>query len=99
MPILTEQAAIAKVNQIIGQAGLGPEYRVYQVQASRFGWVMYWTPPGKDKELTYSSPYLVNRNGIVKEWNDVANRYRINPRDSKSVLNAFVRETETSLRN
>jgi len=99
MPLLTEQAAIAKVNQIISQAGLGPEFRVYQTQAGRFGWIFYWSPPGKDKELTYASPYLCHRNGIVKEWNDVAHRYRLNPKDTKSVINAFVREAETRIRN
>jgi hypothetical protein len=98
MPIITEQQAIAKVNNIINQSSLGPEFRVYSVQAGRFGWICYWNPPGKEKVLTYASPYLVHREGRVMEWNDVAARHRLNPKDTKQVINAFVRECETKIR-
>jgi hypothetical protein len=95
--LLTEQQAIAKVNQIVSQSGLGPEYRVYKVRAASWGWLMEWMPPAPDKALYGSSPYLIHKNGYVKELNDVAWRNRLGLGDIDAIALAFKREAETRI--
>ena len=98
---ITEQMAISKVNKIIAQTGLGVEYRVFSVREAKFGWLMYWIPKGnQEKEIAGSGPYMVSRkNGIVKEFVEVAHRNNLNPRTQpEEVIAAFIRETETVIR-
>lgn len=94
MPLLTEQAAIRKVNQFISQGGYGPEYRVYSVRSAQWGWAMYWLPQNASLDIAGSGPYLCHKNGRVKEFNEVAHRNNIDPRNEKAVVEAFVREAE-----
>jgi hypothetical protein len=96
---LNEQAMIAKVNTAISQMGLGPEYRVYKVRAAPWGIMAYWIPQGAEKSIVGSGPYLCHKNGVLKEYNEVAHRNNLHPmRDQLEVVAAFVREAETRIR-
>jgi hypothetical protein len=97
--MLNERDAILKVNQYISQAGYGPEYRIYGSQNTRFGWVFHWLPKDPSKALGVSySPYICHRNGVVKMWADICNKYRLNANDTNGVLRAFQQEAERTIR-
>jgi hypothetical protein len=96
--MLTEYQAIEKVNQIIRQSGLGPEYVVNGVRNAKWGWWMEWMPRDNSKTLYGSSPYLVHKNGYIKESNDIAFRYKLRLDDINSICNAFVAEAEQKAR-
>jgi hypothetical protein len=96
--MLNEQQMINKVNRIISQSGLGPEYKVYKIRATSWGIIAYWLPQNPALDIAGSGPYLCHKNGIVKEFNEVAHRNRLNALDPNSfmqIIECFVREATT----
>jgi hypothetical protein len=92
--MLNEYQMIQKVNQVIAQQGLGPEYRVIKTRGFSSGLVCYWIPNTQDKSLSGYGPYIVHQNGTIKEWNELSYRNRINPTDVELVLATFKNEAE-----
>lgn len=98
MQLLTETQAIAKVNQIIGQSGFGPEYRVYSLRSADWGWVMMWMPKDPSKMISGASPYLCHKNGFVREHNEICHHHNLRNDDIDGVIKAFIIEAERRIR-
>jgi hypothetical protein len=97
MQLLNEYQMIQLTNKIISQRGLGPEFRVIKVQSTDFGLIAYWQPTSKEKNIG-ASPFIVHKNGTIKEWNEFCHLNSLNPKDVNTVLSVFKKFAENRSR-
>lgn len=90
---LTEYQAIQKINTILAQGGT--DYKVSKIRSASWGWVIY-TEPFRQEQVLYGSSafFLVHKNGVVKEQNDVCFRFALAKHDINGIIKAFLSEAQ-----
>jgi hypothetical protein len=94
--MISIEQAIDIVNTEIRKSLQDPDYKVYSYDTYEWGWIMVWMPPHKPNKVLYgSSPYLVHKNGYIREFNKVAWDHKATYKDT---IKYFLEDAEKKLK-